>query len=156
MEGSGPLCLTCAELDHLLFLGRGDAALTRRAKAESNLWAAVIRFSRSRRHDERHGDFQSLESPSCEQIFTLGTSVKHLAGPVKAGTPRHGHARWDRAACLASKGNPSATAAKSSPLRPKIRPTSPGERDAPARASSTPPCPAQAVRASSMHSTPPS
>src|SRR5882762_1002300 len=55
MEGSGPLCLTCAELDHLLFLGRGDAALTRRAKAESNLWAAVIRFSRSRRHDERQG-----------------------------------------------------------------------------------------------------
>jgi len=65
--------------------------------------------------NHRHGDFQSLESPSCEQIFTLRTSVKHLARPVKAGTPRHGHARWERAACLASKGNPSATAAKSSP-----------------------------------------
>jgi len=45
MEGPGPLCLACAELDHLVFLGRGDAALTRRAKAASKLWAVVIRFS---------------------------------------------------------------------------------------------------------------
>src|SRR5207244_5716228 len=29
MEGPGPLCLACAELDHLVFLGRGDAAVTR-------------------------------------------------------------------------------------------------------------------------------
>ena len=41
MEGPGPLCLACAELDHLVFLGRGDAALTRRAKAASKLWAVV-------------------------------------------------------------------------------------------------------------------
>ena len=37
MEGPGPLCLAYAELDHLVFLGRGDAALTRRAKAASKL-----------------------------------------------------------------------------------------------------------------------
>src|SRR5882724_4484140 len=55
MEGSGPLCLACAELDHLVFLGAGDAALTRRAKAASNLWAVVIRFSRSRKRYERQG-----------------------------------------------------------------------------------------------------
>ena len=55
MEGPGPLCLACAELDHLVFLGRGDAALTRRAKAASKLSAVVIRFSRSRKQYERQG-----------------------------------------------------------------------------------------------------
>jgi hypothetical protein len=55
MEGPGPLCLACAELDHLVFLDRGDAALTRRAKAGSKLWAVVIRFSRSRKRYERQG-----------------------------------------------------------------------------------------------------
>jgi hypothetical protein len=55
MEGPGPLCLACADLDHLVFLGRGDAALTRRAKAASKLRAVVIRFSRSRKRYERQG-----------------------------------------------------------------------------------------------------
>jgi hypothetical protein len=55
MEGQGPLCLTCAELDHLVFLGRGESALTRRAKAASKLWAVVIRFSRARKRYERQG-----------------------------------------------------------------------------------------------------
>jgi hypothetical protein len=55
MKGPGPLCLACAELDHLVFLGRGGAALTRRAKAASKLWAVVIRFSRTRERYERQG-----------------------------------------------------------------------------------------------------
>src|SRR5712664_3363401 len=55
MEAAGPLCLACPELDHLVFLGAGDAALTRRAKAASKLWAVVIRFSRSRKRYERQG-----------------------------------------------------------------------------------------------------
>ena len=49
MEGPGPLCLACADMDHLVFLASGDAALTRRAKASSRLSAVVVRFSRSRR-----------------------------------------------------------------------------------------------------------
>jgi hypothetical protein len=55
MEGEGPLCLACADLDHLVFLGSGDAALTRRAKKGSQLSAVVIRFSRSRKRYERQG-----------------------------------------------------------------------------------------------------
>jgi hypothetical protein len=55
MEDRGPLCLTCAELDHLVFLPRGDAALTRRARKASALSAVVVRFSRSRRRYERQG-----------------------------------------------------------------------------------------------------
>ncbi len=55
MEGPGPLCLDCADLDHLVFLATGDAALTRRAKKASGLSAVVVRFSRSRRRYERQG-----------------------------------------------------------------------------------------------------
>ena len=55
MEDAGPLCLTCADLDHLIFLPAGDAALTRRAKQASQLSAVVVRWSRSRKRYERQG-----------------------------------------------------------------------------------------------------
>jgi hypothetical protein len=55
MEGERPLCLACADLDHLVFLGRGDTALTRRATKYSTLRAVVVRFSRSRKRYERQG-----------------------------------------------------------------------------------------------------
>jgi hypothetical protein len=55
MDDAGPLCMTCAELDHLVFLAAGDAALTRRAKRASGLSAVVVRFSRARRRYERQG-----------------------------------------------------------------------------------------------------
>ncbi len=32
MEDQGPLCMSCADLAHLIFLPSGDAALTRRAR----------------------------------------------------------------------------------------------------------------------------
>jgi hypothetical protein len=50
-----PLCMDCADLEHLVFLAAGDAALTRRAKAASGLFAVVVRFSRSRGRYERQG-----------------------------------------------------------------------------------------------------
>jgi hypothetical protein len=55
MEGDGPLCLECADLDQLVFLAAGDAALTRRAKKASGLAAIVVRFSRARGRYERQG-----------------------------------------------------------------------------------------------------
>src|SRR5664280_1192001 len=55
MEGDGPLCLSCADMDHLVFLPAGDAALSRRAKKASRLCAVVVRFSRSRKRYERQG-----------------------------------------------------------------------------------------------------
>jgi hypothetical protein len=55
MEGPGPLCLTCADLDHLVLLPAGDAALTTRAKKASGLSAVVVRFSRTRGRYERRG-----------------------------------------------------------------------------------------------------
>ena len=55
MEDPGPLCLSCADMDHLVYLPSGDAALTRRAKKASGLCAVVVRFSRSRKRYERQG-----------------------------------------------------------------------------------------------------
>jgi hypothetical protein len=55
MEGPGPVCMRCADLDHLVFLAAGDAAVTRRAKRASGLSAVVVRFSRTRGRYERQG-----------------------------------------------------------------------------------------------------
>lgn len=55
MEDAGPLCMRCADLDHLVFLPSGDAALTRRARKRSRLSAVVVRFSRARKRYERQG-----------------------------------------------------------------------------------------------------
>jgi hypothetical protein len=55
MDDAGPLCLACADLDHLVFLPAGDAALTRRAAKASSLSAVVVRWSRTRKRYERQG-----------------------------------------------------------------------------------------------------
>lgn len=55
MEEAGPLCMRCAGMDHLVFLPRGNSALTRRAKAASGMSAVVVRFSRTRKRYERQG-----------------------------------------------------------------------------------------------------
>lgn len=55
MEKQAPLCMECADLDNLVFLPRGDVALTRRSRKYSNLSAIVLRFSRSRGRYERQG-----------------------------------------------------------------------------------------------------
>ena len=55
MDDGGSLCLACAEMDHLVFLPSGEAALTRRAKKASCLSAVVVRWSRTRKRYERQG-----------------------------------------------------------------------------------------------------
>jgi hypothetical protein len=51
----GALCLSCADLDHLIFLPSGDPALTRRARKHSILSAVVLKWSRARKRYERQG-----------------------------------------------------------------------------------------------------
>jgi hypothetical protein len=51
----GALCLACADLDHLLFLAAGDAALTRRARKYSTLSEVVLQWSSARKRYERQG-----------------------------------------------------------------------------------------------------
>ena len=55
VEGKGAVCLACADLDHLVFLPSGDAALTRRAGKYSPLSAVVLKWSRARKRYERQG-----------------------------------------------------------------------------------------------------
>lgn len=55
LEEGAPRCLDCADLGHLVFLPRGDAALTRRAREESALSAVVVRYNRRRSRYERQG-----------------------------------------------------------------------------------------------------
>ncbi|MDT9681437.1 DUF2293 domain-containing protein [Streptomyces sp. TRM76323] len=55
LELSAPRCLDCAGLGHLVYLPRGDAALTRRAREASGRWAVVVRHDRRRTRYERQG-----------------------------------------------------------------------------------------------------
>ncbi len=54
-RGSQHLCLSCSDLDHLVYLPSGDTALTRRAAKDSNLVAVVYKFSSARKRNERQG-----------------------------------------------------------------------------------------------------
>lgn len=68
MDDAGTLCLTCADLDQLEFLGSGDAALTRRARKHSRLSAVVVQWSRARNRYERQGIL--VEQAALEQAET--------------------------------------------------------------------------------------
>lgn len=48
----GALCLSCGDLDHLIFLPSGDAALTRRSRKYSTLSAVVLKWSSARKQYE--------------------------------------------------------------------------------------------------------
>ena len=54
-QDKGALCLSCADLDHLLFLPSGNAALTRRSTKYSRLHAVVLDWNRTRKRYERQG-----------------------------------------------------------------------------------------------------
>jgi hypothetical protein len=51
----GALCLACADMDHLVFLPAGNAALTRRSRKYSILYAVVLKWTRARKRYERQG-----------------------------------------------------------------------------------------------------
>ena len=65
VKDKGALCLPCADLDHLIFLPSGDAALTRRARKHSMLSAVVLKWSGARKRYERQGLL--VESRALEQ-----------------------------------------------------------------------------------------
>jgi hypothetical protein len=51
----GALCLSCADMDHLVFLPSGSTALTRRCQKYSTLSAVVLKWSKARKRYERQG-----------------------------------------------------------------------------------------------------
>lgn len=54
-EERDAVCMECSDLDHLVFLPRGDAAVTRRAGKHSKLRAVVLEWARRRQRYERQG-----------------------------------------------------------------------------------------------------
>lgn len=65
LTGPKAICLACADLDHLVFLPAGDAALTRRAKKNSRLSAAVLKWSKASKRYERQGLL--VDEPALDQ-----------------------------------------------------------------------------------------
>ncbi|MCP4690414.1 MAG: DUF2293 domain-containing protein [Desulfobacterales bacterium] len=65
VENKGAHCLSCADLDHLVFLAAGNAALTRRSRKYSTLSAVVLKWSRPRKRYERQGLL--VEAPALER-----------------------------------------------------------------------------------------
>src|SRR5436190_1840302 len=68
--------MTCADLDELVYLPSGDAALSRRARMHSPLSAVVVRFSRARKRYERQGILVS-EVALEQEALTLAV-VAHI------------------------------------------------------------------------------
>src|SRR6516225_6690189 len=62
LEKRNPLCLACADLDHLEFLPRGNTAVTRRAGKYTKLRAVVVQWSRTRKRYERQGILAESEA----------------------------------------------------------------------------------------------
>ena len=89
MENRQPLCLSCADLDHLEFLPSGDAALTRRARKHSRLSAVVVRFARARGRYERRGVLVTPEAVEKAEQECLGDEelVAEMAQSIRRMYP---------------------------------------------------------------------
>jgi hypothetical protein len=88
MEKGQPLCLSCADLDHLDYLPRGDATLTRRARKYSRLSAVVVRFSRARRRYERQGILVEPEAIEKAEQECLSDEEQRIAQRERAAVRR--------------------------------------------------------------------
>jgi hypothetical protein len=88
IEADQPLCLPCAGLGELEYLGAGDAALTRRAAKHSGRKAVVVRFSRSRGRYERQGILVETESLEKAEQECASDGGERAAARAKAVTQR--------------------------------------------------------------------
>ena len=88
MEKDRPLCLECADLDHLVFLPRGDTALSRRSRKYSMLCAVVVRFSRSRGRYERQGLLVESEALERAQQECLSDEEQRRIARERAASAR--------------------------------------------------------------------
>lgn len=90
MEGAQTLCLGCADMDHLVFLAAGDAAMTRRAKKASTLSAVVVRFNRSRKRYDRQGILVERAALEAAESQCLGDADARERRRVRDGERRVG------------------------------------------------------------------
>ena len=89
MEKNQPLCLSCADLDRLVFLPAGDTALTRRARKHSSLAAVVVRFSRARKRYERQGLLVTEEALAKAEDECAADAPARAAARASAALERH-------------------------------------------------------------------
>ena len=85
----GAVCLTCADLDHLVFLPSGDTALTRRSRKHSTLVAVVLKWSRARKRYERQGllvEKEALEQAERECLADSEVRVRRREREVARRT----------------------------------------------------------------------
>ena len=90
----GSLCLSCADLDHLVFLPSGDAAVTRRARKHSTLCAIVLKWSRARKRYERQGllvEEAALEKAEGECLADAEARARRR----ERGAARRGELDWE-------------------------------------------------------------
>jgi hypothetical protein len=88
VEGKGALCLSCADLDHLIFLPSGDAALTRRSGKYSTLSAVVLKWSRARKRYERQGLLVEESALQRAEQECLNDEDVRARGARRVGTRR--------------------------------------------------------------------
>jgi hypothetical protein len=86
----GALCLTCADLDHLVFLPSGDVAVTVRARRYSTLSAVVLRWSRARQRYERQGLLVEEAGLDRAQTECLADAGARAARQVREAARRAG------------------------------------------------------------------
>jgi hypothetical protein len=88
VEKGQSLCLTCADLDQLVFLPAGDTALTRRARKYSPLSAVVVRFNRARERYERQGLLVAAEAIAKAEEECAADAPERAAARARAALIR--------------------------------------------------------------------
>ena len=94
VEDKGALCLACADLDHLVYLPAGDAALTRRARKYSTLTAVVLKWSRARKRYERQGllvEAEALEQAEQECLADSEVRARFVLDAGRRGVYNGGN-----------------------------------------------------------------
>jgi len=90
MEGDTPLCIDCADLGHLEYLGAGNTALTRRATKYSPLRAVVVRWSRTRKRYERQGILVTPDAIERAEVECLADDEQRARQRERAAVRRAG------------------------------------------------------------------
>lgn len=88
VEKELPLCLTCADLDQLVYLAAGDTALSRRSRKHSTLSAVVLRFSRARKRYERQGLLVELPALELAEQECLNDQERRARARERASLAR--------------------------------------------------------------------
>ncbi len=91
LEQSQPICMQCADMDHLIFVASGDATLSRRARVASPLSAVVVRFNKSRKRYERQGIVVTPQALDTAEAACLADEHKRSVRRERAAILRVAH-----------------------------------------------------------------